>query len=87
MKLMKGFDNKGSKMDLLVHPMTMDVNLVGQSSKRDMDDMSKYLVFIRDEVPVLKIIKMIDILTNEYPFIFRNGKIRKARRPHWHVEY
>ena len=53
MKLMKGLDNKGSKMDLLVHPMTMDVNLVGQSSKRDMEDMSKYLIFVRDNVPVV----------------------------------
>ena len=52
MKLMKGLDNKGSKMDLLVHPMTMDVNLVGQSSKRDMEDMSKYLVFIKYDVTV-----------------------------------
>ena len=88
MKLMKGLDNKGSKMDLLVHPMTMDVNLVGQSSKRDMEDMSKYLVFIRDDVQVdLKSKKMIDISKNENPFIFRNGKIRKARGPHWNVEY
>ena len=38
MKLMKGLDNKGPRMDLLVHPMTMDVNLVGQHSMRDMKE-------------------------------------------------
>ena len=41
--LMKGLDNKGPRMDLLVHPMMMNVNLVGQSSMRDMKDISKYV--------------------------------------------
>ena len=41
MKIMKGLDNKGPKMNLLVHPMTITVNLFGQSSERDMMDMSK----------------------------------------------
>ena len=46
MKLMKGLDNKGPRMDLLVHPMTMDVNLVGQHSMRDMKEkeMSKWIM-------------------------------------------
>ena len=42
-ELMKGLNNMGPRMDLLVHPMTMKVNLMGQNSERDMMDMSKYL--------------------------------------------
>ena len=42
-ELMKGLNNMGPRMDLLVHPITMKVNLMGQNSERDMMDMSKYI--------------------------------------------
>ena len=42
-ELMKGLSNMGPRMDLLVHPVTMNVNLVGQHSERDMMDMSEYI--------------------------------------------
>ena len=40
-ELMKGSNNMGKKMNLLVHPMMMKVSLMGQSSERDMMDMGK----------------------------------------------
>ena len=41
LELKKGLNNKGQKMNLLVHPLKMKVSLMGQSSERDMMDMSK----------------------------------------------
>ena len=42
LELMKGTTNKGTRKNLLVHRITMKVQLMGKSSERDMMDMSKY---------------------------------------------
>ena len=44
LELMKGTTNKGPRKNLLVHRITMKVQLMGKSSERDMMDMSKWLL-------------------------------------------
>ena len=41
LELRKGLNDKGQRMNLLIHPLKMKVSLMGQSSERDMMDMSK----------------------------------------------
>ena len=42
LELMKGTTNHGTRKNLLVHRITMKVQLMGKSSERDMMDMSEY---------------------------------------------
>ena len=79
-ELMKGLNNQGPKMNLLVHPITINVNLVGQSSERDMMDMSKYGVSLKYmHLITLQYRLNFSVFTKLNIVFFRNGKIYQTK--------